>query len=319
MRWALRASIVLSGRALRACGKEGAAVQEEERENGSLPAPPPPYEQVASCEQSESRASDAGSDEPLLERGSVSACPVAKRGRAIAEGEKPQANGDDDRRAKLHRGAVAAAVACAAALAVAVGALVVGLNDRPEVDEDRVIDSRPAAASAKAEPSAEASEVEAALFDQLSALVADEDAALTGYVERFMAAYDAAIDPESSYRFCDLGITPEELVDKLKAGLAFKIESVDVYGGKAWVEVSVSSKSFSEQADAFAAKVAGAALDHEDAEAYKAYLKEALLDSFDGVKVRPGSALVVVDRGEDGWGFSSDDVASLLGAAWYGR
>ena len=106
---------------------------------------------------------------------------------------------------------------------------------------------------------------------------------------------------------------------KLRVGLSFEVEAVDVYGDKAWVEAKVFSKSFSEQADVFAARLAGAALNYEDAESYKAYVKEALLGAFDSVKARSKSSLVVVDRDESGWSFSPDDVASLLGGAWCGR
>ena len=218
-----------------------------------------------------------------------------------------------------HRGALVAAAACAAALAVAVGALAVGLSEESKPADDRTIDSRPAAASTNASPSAEASEAEEALSAQLAAVAADEDGVLSAYVERFMADYDAGIDPDSSYRFSDLGISAEELTEKLRVGLSFEVEAVDVYGDKAWVEARVSSKSFSEQADVFAARLTGAALNYEDAESYKAYVKEALLGAFDSVKARSKSSLVVVDRDESGWSFSPDDVASLLGGAWCGR
>ena len=218
-----------------------------------------------------------------------------------------------------HRGALVAAAACAAALAVAVGALAVGLSEESKPADDRTIDSRPAAASTNASPSAEASEAEEALSAQLAAVAADEGGVLSAYVERFMADYDAGIDPDSSYRFSDLGISAEELTAKLRVGLSFEVEAVDVYGDKAWVEAKVFSKSFSEQADVFAARLAGAALNYEDAESYKAYVKEALLGAFDSVKARSKSSLVVVDRDESGWSFSPDDVASLLGGAWCGR
>ena len=283
-------------------------VKEEERKGGALPAPPPPYEQVAAHDEGD-RA-----DAPLLDRGG--ALPPSRMTR-----KRPASDGDGTaaERRPRHRGALVAAAACAAALAVAVGALAVGLSEESKPADDRTIDSRPAAASTNASPSAEASEAEEALSAQLAAVAADEDGVLSAYVERFMADYDAGIDPDSSYRFSDLGISAEELTAKLRVGLSFEVEAVDVYGDKAWVEAKVSSKSFSEQADVFAARLAGAALNYEDAESYKAYVKEALLGAFDSVKARSKSSLVVVDRDESGWSFSPDDVASLLGGAWCGR
>lgn len=315
MRWALRASIVLSGTSYAASLRQGrCGVKDEERKSGSLPAPPPPYEQVAARGEDEQDAAGAWGDDLLLDRGQVSPPPRIARKRTPSDDE-----GRTAERRPLHRAALIAAVACVAAFAVAVGALAVGLSEGLKPADDRAIDSRPAAAPSNASSSAESSEVEEALSAQLAAVAADEDGALSAYVERFMADYDAGIDPASSYRFSDLGISTEELVAELRIGLGFRVEAVDVYGSKAWVEVTTTSKSFSEQADAFAAKVAGAASNYEDAESYREYLKEALLSSFDGVMARPSSALVVVDRGEDGWSFSSDDVASLLGGAWYGR
>ncbi len=289
-------------------------VKEEDRKGGSLPAPPPPHEQVAARDECDRADAAAQGDAPSLDRGGALPPSRMARKRFASDGDGATAG-----RRPRHRGALVAATACATALAVAIGALAVGLSEESKPADDRAIDSRPAAASTNASSSAEASEAEEALFAQLAAVAADEDGALSAYVERFMADYDAGIDPDSSYRFSDLGISAEELTAKLKAGLSFEVEAVDVYGDKAWVEVGVSSKSFSEQADVFAAKLAGAALNYDDAESYKAYVKEALLGAFDSVKARSKSSLIVVDRGEDGWSFSSDDVASLLGGAWCGR
>lgn len=289
-------------------------VKDEERKGGALPAPPPPYEQVAAHDEGDRADAAAKGDAPLLDRGGALPPSRMTRKRSASDGD-----GTAVERRPRHRGALVAAAACAAALAVAVGALAIGLSEESKPADDRTIDSRPAAASTNASPSAEASEAEEALSAQLAAVAADEDGVLSAYVERFMADYDAGIDPDSSYRFSDLGISAEELTAKLRVGLSFEVEAVDVYGDKAWVEAKVSSKSFSEQADVFAARLAGAALNYEDAESYKAYVKEALLGAFDSVKARSKSSLVVVDRDESGWSFSPDDVASLLGGAWCGR
>lgn len=289
-------------------------MKDEERKGGALPAPPPPYEQVAAHDEGDRADAAAKGDAPLLDRGGALPPSRMTRRRSASDGDGMAAE-----RRPRHRGALVAAAACAAALAVAVGALAVGLSEESKPADDRTIDSRPAAASTNASPSAEASEAEEALSAQLAAVAADEGGVLSAYVERFMADYDAGIDPDSSYRFSDLGISAEELTAKLRVGLSFEVEAVDVYGDKAWVEARVSSKSFSEQADVFAARLAGAALNYEDAESYKAYVKEALLGAFDSVKARSKSSLVVVDRDESGWSFSPDDVASLLGGAWCGR
>lgn len=289
-------------------------MKDEERKGGALPAPPPPYEQVAAHDEGDRADAAAKGDAPLLDRGGALPPSRMTRRRSASDGDGMAAE-----RRPRHRGALVAAAACAAALAVAVGALAVGLSEESKPADDRTIDSRPAAASTNASPSAEASEAEEALSAQLAAVAADEGGVLSAYVERFMADYDAGIDPDSSYRFSDLGISAEELTAKLRVGLSFEVEAVDVYGDKAWVEAKVFSKSFSEQADVFAARLAGAALNYEDAESYKAYVKEALLGAFDSVKARSKSSLVVVDRDESGWSFSPDDVASLLGGAWCGR
>lgn len=280
--------------------------------------PPPPCEQVVARSSEASDAGFAAAAAPSSgERcASPGAAGVPDAGRTEPQGRTAQGAA----RAKNRRavGAVAAAMAVVAGIGIAVAAFSAATTQ--QVDDERAIDRNAAKAAAQTEGedrSQEASDAQTALSAQLFALAANEDASLEAYVLQFMADYDAGTD-SSSYGFADLGISAEELTEKLCDGLSFEVVSVDVYGSKAWVDVSVTSKSFSDQADAFAAAMNGADREYEDADAYKAALKEALLGAFDTVKPRSSDMLVVVNRGDDGWAFTSDDVASLLGSAWYG-
>ena len=67
---------------------------------------------------------------------------------------------------------------------------------------------------------------------------------------------------------------------------------------------------------AAAARVAGDALSYDDEDAYRAHLKEALLDSIDKQKPRTVRVLLTLEQGDDGWQVSQGDVESLLGSAW---
>ncbi|MDO5042292.1 MAG: hypothetical protein Q4D92_02135 [Slackia sp.] len=300
-------------------------MDEKQQEGGLFPAPPPPHEQVAGHSKEREPAffasSFSDSDEAgqgMLDR--LEACDSQEKGRTSSDAVR---SGFSQGLAPKRLAAIIAGVACfLAVVAVVSAAAMAWMGGSSAASDERAIDSRPANAergtSNAEEQSSEASQVQEELSSQLAALAADEDGKLSAYVERFMADYDAGVDPALSYGFSDLGISAEELMEKLCDGLAFNIESVDVYGSKAWVEVTVVSKGFSEQGDVFASRMADSAGGFDDAEQYKIFMKDALLAAFDEVKARSNTALVVVDRDEDGWSLSFEDTASLLGDAWYG-
>ncbi|MDO4442280.1 MAG: hypothetical protein Q4B69_00165 [Slackia sp.] len=288
----------------------------DRREESFRPTPPPPpREQVVG---------EVSPDSAECGDAFVRSAPAEHAGEARAHtdddgdsGRLRAQNGSGGSKRRIIAIAVAAGVLALVA-AAAFAAMVLGSADA--VPEERAIDPKPPIIAARSNDEAVSAESEQAQEDvsaQLSALAGNEDGVLERYVEQFIGDYDAGVDTATSYRFSDLGITPEELAEKLQEGLSFSVEGADVYGDKAWVEVSVASKSFSDQADVFAASVAFGS-DAADAEQYKEYLKESLLGAFDKVKPREESLLVVIERGDAGWSLSSEDVATLLGAAWYG-
>lgn len=277
--------------------------------------PPPPCEQVGRS----GSASDVSFDEepgeaPLSAREGGEKRPVCAAPSSAADARQ-SCPGRPSRRI-----AVIVAAACLLAVAAVVSFAAMAAGQGGAASDERAIDPQPSGAATRvddAAPSAEARQAQQDIASQLSALAADEDGALEAYVRQFIEDYDAGVDAAASYGFSDLGISSAELTERLAQGLAFSIVSADVYGDKAWIEVSVTSKSFSDQSDIFAASISDAAR-CEDAEQYKQYLKERLLEAFDRVKPRTASALVVVERGEEEWMLSSDDIATLLGEAWYG-
>ncbi len=279
--------------------------QEHSKDEAFRPTPPPPpivqvpagataVSQDASGQPDEAPASDAASpSEP-----------------AVPE------------RSTRRRVVIVAAAVCAVALAAGIVAAVVltNMHAAAQVDEGRTLDSKTETSKtqqAGTSDSEEAIEARKAFAAQLDALAANENGELTAYVQQFIDEYDAGVDAGGSYGFADLGITADELAEKLKDGLVFEIENVDVYDGKAWVDLEVTSKSFSDQADVFASAVDEADA-FDDAEAYKAYLKEQLLGAFDKVQPQTEADLVVIEASEEGWVLSENDVSSLLGTAWYG-
>lgn len=278
--------------------------------------PPPPCEQVARSEgaigASVGEKPDDAAPFGRKERADAPACDAT----AASEASEAKARPERPKR----RIAIIAAAACLLAVAAAVSFAAMAAGAGKGASDERAIDPRPSNVAARgdaAAPSAEAAQAQQDIAAQFAALAADEDGVLEAYVRQFIEDYDAGVDETASYGFSDLGISSEELADKLAEGMSLSVVSADVYGDKAWVEASVTSKSFSDQADIFAASVADAA-DCEDAEQYKAYLKEKLLAAFDRVRPRTASVLVVVERGDEGWRLSSDDIATLLGEAWYG-
>lgn len=150
-----------------------------------------------------------------------------------------------------------------------------------------------------------------------SALASDEGGAFTNFVSEFMEDYDQGINTEVSYTLSDLGIQPEELATQLLSGFSCTAANVDVQGQTAWVSVEVTSKSLADQANEFAQAVESGATDVQDEEAYKAFLKQAYLESFDSVSPRSHSLLVTVARTDDGWTVTDDTMEYILGSVWY--
>lgn len=223
-----------------------------------------------------------------------------------------------DRRALV----VAAGVFCLA-LIVAVAAFF--MAPQTDADESRSSDrateadsERNSAVVLDANATVDAREVNELVTGQFEALSKNENSELTFYVQAFMEDYDEGVDESVSYGFSDLGITADELAEKLCNDLGAEVVSVDAYGDKAWVEVSVTSRSFSDQAEVFAAAVARSNQDFADEESYKEYLRKTLLESFDGLEPRTNDTLIVVERVDGAWQLSSENMASLLGMAWYG-
>lgn len=157
--------------------------------------------------------------------------------------------------------------------------------------------------------------------DQISAdfasLVADEDGVFTGFVQSFMDDYDQGVNTEVSYTLAGLDVQAEELAQSLLAGFSCTVTNVDVQGQTAWVNVDVTSKSLADQADAFAQVVESGASEAQDEEAYKAFLKQAYLESLDAASPRSHSLLVTVSRTDDGWTVTEGTMEYILGSVWY--
>lgn len=149
----------------------------------------------------------------------------------------------------------------------------------------------------------------------LNALAADEDSRFLDCVQEFVDAYDSVVD-ERSYSLADLDIDASDLAPRLRSEFECKVVQADVYNGMAWVDIDVTSKSIASAVDSFAREVAGDALSYDDEDAYRAHLKEALLDSIDKQKPRTVRVLLTLEQGDDGWQVSQSDVESLLGSAW---
>lgn len=149
----------------------------------------------------------------------------------------------------------------------------------------------------------------------LNALAADEDSRFLDCVQEFVDAYDSVVD-ERSYSLADLDIDASDLAPRLRSEFECKVVQADVYNGMAWVDIDVTSKNIASAVDSFAREVAGDALSYDDENAYRARLKEALLDSIDKQKPRTVRVLLTLEQGDDGWQVSQSDVESLLGSAW---
>lgn len=78
----------------------------------------------------------------------------------------------------------------------------------------------------------------------------------------------------------------------------------------------MTSKNIASAVDSFAREVAGDALSYDDEDAYRAHLKEALLDSIDKQKPRTVRVRLRSSRAMMGGKFRKATVESLLGSAW---
>lgn len=161
----------------------------------------------------------------------------------------------------------------------------------------------------------EAKQATADAQQTLNALAADEDSRFLDCVQEFVDAYDSVVD-ERSYSLADLDIDASDLAPRLRSEFECKVVQADVYNGMAWVDIDVTSKNIANAVDSFAREVAGDALSYDDEDAYRAHLKEALLDSIDKQKPRTVRVLLTLEQGDDGWQVSQSDVESLLGSAW---
>lgn len=297
----------------------------------AAPPPPAPSVQLAQA-HGERSCNEPGSDDLGFAQETCGRAPeegeaagaADRRGEAFARRGTEKAVGDhrrsliSDRRVLI----VAAGVFC---LALIVAAAAFFMAPQTDVDESRSSDrateadsERSSAVVLDANATADAREVSELVTGQFEILSKNENSELTPYVQAFMEDYDEGVDESVSYGFSDLGITADELAEKLRTDLEADVVSVDAYGDKAWVEVSVTSRSFSDQAEAFASAVARSSQDFADEESYKDYLRKTLLESFDGLEPRTNDTLIVVERVGGAWQLSSENMTSLLGMAWYG-
>ncbi len=144
---------------------------------------------------------------------------------------------------------------------------------------------------------------------------ARDSAASLAKLKAFVDAYDSVVD-ERSYSLADLDIDASDLAPRLRSEFECKVVQADVYNGMASVDIDVTSKNIASAVDSFAREVAGDALSYDDEDAYRAHLKEALLDSIDKQKPRTVRVLLTLEQGDGGWQVSQSDVESLLGSAW---
>lgn len=301
----------------------------------SQAAPPPPAPSVQLAQAHGGRLRNESdpdenrdfAQEPhgrLLEEGKTAGA-ADGRGRAFGRRRKAEKAEGDRRRSLVSDRRILVVAAGAFCLALVVAAAAFFMAPQTDAEESRLSDratetdpERNSAVVLDANATADAREVSELVTGQFEALSKNENAELTFYVQAFMQDYDEGVDEGVSYGFSDLGITADELAEKLRTDLEAEVVSVDAYGDKAWVEVSVTSRSFSDQADAFASAVARSSQDFADEESYKEHLRKTLLESFDGLEPRTNDTLIVVERVDGAWQLSSENMTSLLGMAWYG-
>lgn len=270
-----------------------------------IPAPPPPPAPAHTQGSEEGPASfsegEAGEEQ--------AACPASDA-----------CPGDSRKKRQLpalSRGALAA-IGLAVVCLVALGAyLVVGAyhDQRDASENERAI--TPAPSTETKEAAAEELEV----FDVVSAgfaqLAEDKDGIFMRFVQEFIDEYDADAQEHESYSLTDLGITADELAVRLKSGFSCEVTNVDVYGTTAWVDVTVTSRSMTDQADALAASLLSKDVSFDDEDAYKAFLKEAFLDAFRNTDAKTSDVLITIEQTATGaWELSESNIEYVLGAAW---
>lgn len=277
---------------------------------GAAAPPPPPPPKYAP--ESSSPAPDEGlQQESGSARGSA-ASRAKLKGKGKARGGK---------RVVTASTVVALVAACIVVAALIFALWAIGFAQKSPLDTrlgDASSQNSSSARSSSSDDAAKNDESKRATADvqqALNALAADEDSQFFDCVQEFVDAYDSVVD-EKSYSLADLDIDASDLAPRLRSEFECKVVQADVYNGMAWVDVDVTSKNIASAVDSFAREVAGDALSYDDEGAYRAYLKEALLDSIDKQKPRTVRVLLTLEQGDDGWQVSQSDVESLLGSAW---
>ena len=280
----------------------------DDTRGAAAPPPPPPPKYAPEL------SSPAPSEEPRQESGSArdSAAPRAKlKAKGKARGGK---------RVVAVSTIVALVAACIVVAALIFALWAIGFAQKSPLDTrlgDVSSQNSSSARSSSSDEAAKNDEAKRATADAqqaLNALAADEDSRFLDCVQEFVDAYDSVVD-ERSYSL-DLDIDASDLAPRLRSEFECKVVQADVYNGMAWVDIDVTSKNIASAVDSFAREVAGDALSYDDEDAYRAHLKEALLDSIDKQKPRTVRVLLTLEQGDDGWQVSQSDVESLLGSAW---
>lgn len=281
----------------------------DDTRGAAAPPPPPPPEYAPEL------SSPAPSEELRQESGSARGS-AASRAKLKAKGK---ARGG--KRVVTASTIVALVAACIVVAALIFALWAIGFAQKSPLDTrlgDVSSQNSSSARSSSSDEAAKNDEAKRAMADAqqaLNALAADEDSRFLDCVQEFVDAYDSVVD-ERSYSLADLDIDASDLAPRLRSEFECKVVQADVYNGMAWVDIDVSSKNIASAVDSFAREVAGDALSYDDEDAYRAHLKEALLDSIGKQKPRTVRVLLTLEQGDDGWQVSRSDVESLLGSAW---
>lgn len=271
----------------------------DDTRGAAAPPPPPPPKYAPEL------SSPAPSEELRQENGSARGS-AASRAKLKAKGK---ARGG--KRVVTASTIVALVAACIVVAALIFALWAIGFAQKSPLDTrlgDALSQNSSSARSSSSDEAAKNDEAKRAMADAqqaLNALAADEDS-------RFL---DSVVD-ERIYSLADLDIDASDLAPRLRSEFECKVVQADVYNGMAWVDIDVTSKNIASAVDSFAREVAGDALSYDDEDAYRAHLKEALLDSIDKQKPRTVRVLLTLEQGDDGWQVSQSDVESLLGSAW---
>ena len=278
----------------------------DDTRGAAAPPPPPPPEYAPEL------SSPAPSEELRQESGS------ARGSAALRAKLKAKGKARGGKRVVAASTIVALVAACIVVAALIFALWAIGFAQKSPLDTRLGDASSQNSSSARSSSSDEATkndEAKRATADAQHALAADEDSRVLDCVQEFVDAYDSVVD-ERSYSLADLDIDASDLAPRLRSEFECKVVQADVYNGMAWVDIDVTSKNIASAVDSFAREVAGDALSYGDEDAYRAHLKEALLDSIDKQKPRTVRVLLTLEQGDDGWQVSQSDVESLLGSAW---